>query len=77
MRIFKDANKELEKQNTELSKSEVESMQLPIERLSPFPISEGPLGVTGKTTCALCEYVLHYIQDSMTNPTTEVRVMEI
>ncbi|XP_029033068.1 prosaposin [Osmia bicornis bicornis] len=76
MRILKDANKELDKQNTELSKSEVESMQLPVERLSPFPISEGPLGVTGKETCALCEYVLHYIQETMTNPTTEDKLKQ-
>lgn len=54
----------------ERSKSEAEEMQLPIERLMP-PLLQGA-NVNGKTTCALCEYVLHYIQDSVTNPQTEV-----
>ncbi|CAK9829953.1 PSAP [Anthophora retusa] len=77
MQIFQGANKDLENNNDEqLSKSEVEAMQLPIERLVPFPMSEGLLDVKGKETCALCENVLHYIQNVITNPTTESEVKE-
>jgi saposin len=56
-------------------KSEVEEMQLPIERLTP-PLLQGA-SVSGKTTCALCEYLLHYIQDSVSNPATEVTYFKI
>lgn len=58
--------------NEQLSKSEVEAMQLPIERTVPFPVSEGLLDTKGTETCALCEYILHFIQEAITNPTTEV-----
>lgn len=63
----------------ERPKSEAEEMQLPIERLMPSPLLQGTLlkvkgDVNGKTTCALCEYVLHYIQDSVTNPAMEDKV---
>lgn len=51
-------------------------MQLPIERLVPFPMLEGSLGTQGKETCALCEYILHFIQEAITNPTTEVINLE-
>ncbi|XP_017796230.1 PREDICTED: prosaposin [Habropoda laboriosa] len=72
VRIFQGANKNLENDNDEqLSKSEVEAMQLPIERLVPFPISEGSLGINGKETCALCDMTLHYIQNTLMNPYTE------
>ncbi|CAK9795646.1 PSAP [Anthophora quadrimaculata] len=77
MQIFQGAKKDLENNNDEqLSKSEVEAMQLPIERLVPFPMSEGLLDVKGKETCALCENVLHYIQNVITNPATESEVKE-
>nr|XP_003705001.1 PREDICTED: prosaposin [Megachile rotundata]XP_012144582.1 PREDICTED: prosaposin [Megachile rotundata]XP_012144583.1 PREDICTED: prosaposin [Megachile rotundata] len=78
VRIFQSENKDLEtdKQSAELSKSEVESMQLPIERLIPFPLSEVSLDVTGTEKCTLCEYILHYIQDKMTNPVTEDKVKD-
>lgn len=54
-------------------KPEAEEMQLPIERMEPstalmFPV----LGGGNKQTCALCEYFLHYLQQTITNPTTEV-----
>lgn len=55
----------------ERPKSEAEEMQLPIERMMPFPLLQDT-NINGKTSCALCEYVLHYIQDSVTNPATEV-----
>jgi len=59
----------------ERPKLEAEEMQLPIERITP-PLLQGA-SVGGKTTCALCEYILHYIQDSMTNPATEVIYFKI
>lgn len=57
-------------------KSEAEEMQLPIERLMPFPLLQ-EAGVQGKEACALCEYLLHYIQDTITNPTNEVTNIKI
>ncbi|XP_053978368.1 prosaposin [Hylaeus volcanicus] len=75
VRMLKDSKKKFENdKHQELSEAEVESMQLPIERMLPFPISEGPLTVHGKGSCALCEYVLHYIQDSITTPVTEDKI---
>lgn len=62
--------------NEQLSKSEVEAMQLPIERTVPFPVSEDLLDTKGTETCALCEYILHFIQEAITNPTTEDKVKE-
>ncbi|XP_076766761.1 prosaposin [Xylocopa sonorina] len=77
MRIFRGANKNVETDSHEqLTKSEVEAMQLPIERLMPFPISEGALNTEGTETCALCEYVLHYLQNVITDPKTEDKVKE-
>jgi len=60
-------------------KSEVEeiellkpaAMQLPIERLIPYPLLQAQ-SVNGKEACVLCEYVLHYIQNVVTDPTNEV-----
>lgn len=72
MRVFQNANENLKSDNEELNKSQAETMQLPIERLVPFPMLEGSLGTQGKETCALCEYILHFIQEAITNPTTEV-----
>lgn len=45
-----------------------EQAQLPIERLSPPHVQ-----VEYNTElCAFCEYFLHYVQQAITNPTTEV-----
>ena len=67
MRIFQDAKNDLKNnKEEELSESEVEAMQLPIERMLPFPLSDGP--VEGNESCAACEYVLHFIQNAITNP---------
>lgn len=78
MRISQGANKNLESNSDEqLSGSEVEAMQLPIERLIPFPLSEGLLGVKGTETCALCEYILHYVQNAITYPATEEKVKQV
>lgn len=52
-------------------KSEAEEMQLPLERLIPYPLLQAS-GVNGTKACTLCEYLLHYIQDTITNPVTEV-----
>ncbi|KMQ91333.1 proactivator polypeptide, partial [Lasius niger] len=57
-------------------KSEAEEMQLPIERLMPFPLLQ-EAGIQGKEACALCEYLLHYIQDTITNPTNEEEVKQV
>ncbi|XP_050459796.1 prosaposin isoform X1 [Cataglyphis hispanica] len=57
-------------------KSEAEEMQLPIERLAPFPLLQVE-SVNGKEACALCEYLLHYIQDTVTNPAIEEKVKEV
>lgn len=76
MRVFQNANENLKSDDEELNKSQAETMQLPIERLVPFPMLEGSLGTQGKETCALCEYILHFIQEAITNPTTEVINLE-
>ncbi|EFN88386.1 prosaposin [Harpegnathos saltator] len=60
----------------ERPKSEVEEMQLPLERLVSFPLLQVE-GVEGKEACALCEYLLHYIQDAISNPVTEEKVKQI
>lgn len=74
MRVFQNANENLKNDNEELNKSQAETMQLPIERLVPFPMLGESLGTQGKETCALCEYILHFIQEAITNPTTEEKV---
>ncbi|XP_020280351.1 prosaposin [Pseudomyrmex gracilis] len=53
-------------------KSEAEEMQLPIERMMPSLLLSPDYGsIENKQTCALCEYILHYIQDTISSPTTE------
>ncbi|OAD53035.1 Proactivator polypeptide [Eufriesea mexicana] len=71
---FQSKNKNLVGDNKQLSESEVEAMQLPIERLVPFPISEGLLGTEGTEVCALCEYILHFLQDEVTDPNSEDKI---
>lgn len=67
--------KEIESGSEELSESEVEALQLPIERIMPIPTLQGQ--VNGKQTCALCEYVLHYVQQAITDPATEDKVKHV
>ena len=55
----------------EYPKSEAEEMQLPLERLMPLPLVQSE-SVDGMKACTFCEYLLHYIQDAITNPVTEV-----
>lgn len=76
--LAESAKKLLKNDNHEkqLTSSEVEAMQLPVERLFPFPLSEGGLNVQGKEMCALCEYILHYLQDQITDPANEEQVKE-
>lgn len=57
-------------------KSEAKEMQLPIERLIPFSLLQAE-SVNGKEACALCEYLLHYIQDTVTDPANEVTNIKI
>ncbi|XP_043672943.1 prosaposin [Vespula pensylvanica] len=69
-------NKKIDTKN---NNTEVEEMQLPIER---YGISfNGPkisqTGAESKEGCALCEYVLHYIQIAITDPTNEEKVKQI
>lgn len=52
-------------------KSEAEEMQLPLERFMPYPLLQSE-SINGTQACTLCEYLLHYIQDAITNPITEV-----
>lgn len=46
-----------------------EMMQLPIERIFP---SFGAPEVYNQQTCVFCEYLLHYLQEAITEPATEV-----
>lgn len=46
-----------------------EQAQLPIERLMPPHTQE----LYNSQTCVFCEYFLHYVQQFMTRPSTEVR----
>ncbi|XP_012276553.1 prosaposin [Orussus abietinus] len=57
--------------------TEADEMQLPIERLVPFHLSLPNMDVKGKETCALCEYFLHYVQQAITNPTTEEEMKQV
>lgn len=61
------------------SDSEAEQMQLPIQRIhTPFSSLAFPqMDVKGRTTCAFCEYLLHYLQQAITTPSTEVSFLEI
>lgn len=54
-------------------KSEAEEMQLPLERFMPYPLLQSE-SVDGTGACTLCEYLLHYIQDAISNPVTEVNI---
>lgn len=53
---------------------EAETMQLPLERMMPFPIKTELDNVDSKESCALCEYVLHFIQQEITKPETEAKL---
>ncbi|XP_033329739.2 prosaposin isoform X1 [Megalopta genalis] len=81
LRIFQNSNKNVKSKKEEkskpLSESEIEGMQLDISRMFPFPLSEGPVKVNGKSYCVICEYILHYIQETLSNRTTEETVKRI
>lgn len=59
-------------------KSEAEEMQLPIERMMPPLFLFPDYGsIENKQACALCEYILHYIQETVSSPATEVINLKI
>lgn len=59
-------------------KTEADEMQLPIERLQPFATLALPnMDVEGQKTCAFCEYLLHYLQQAITSPTTEDQMKQV
>lgn len=60
-------NMGLEKSPIEILESP-EQAQLPIERLTPPHVQI----LYDTQLCTFCEYFLHYIQQAITNPTTEV-----
>lgn len=63
----------------EIEKTEAEEMQLPIERImGPSVIIGAPqMDLEGKKECAFCEYLMHYLQQAITNPTTEDEVKQV
>lgn len=79
LRIFQNSNKDVkpkkEEKSKPLSELEIEGMQLDIDRMFPFPLSEGP--VKNGKYCTICEYVVHNIQTSLTNPVTEEKVKDV
>lgn len=56
-----------DKTSVKVIKPQPEEMQLPIERIAPF---EDVL--YNKEVCVFCEYFLHYIQQAISLPSTEV-----
>lgn len=48
----------------------VEEQQLPIERVMPPELTV----LYNKEVCEFCEYFLHFVQQEITNPKTEVSV---
>lgn len=55
------------------SASEAAAMQLPNDKLlGPSTLSFVNTDVEGQKTCAFCEYLMHYLQQVITNPSTEV-----
>lgn len=81
MEIMNEAKEKLIKNEAKVTheRTEAEEMQLPIERMH-LPIFESvpfPTGLAGSQSCALCEYLLHYIQQAITNPITEEKVKHV
>ena len=48
-------------------------LQLPIERVMPQTVQE----LYNEQACAFCEYLLHYIQMAITNPSTEQEIKDV
>jgi hypothetical protein len=48
--------------------ADVEKTQLPIERMMPQTV----VYINNKNVCVFCQYFLHYVQQAITNPKTEV-----
>jgi hypothetical protein len=47
---------------------DVENAQLPVDRMLPQTV----LYVSNKEECVFCQYFLHYVQQAITDPKTEV-----
>ncbi|XP_022910966.2 prosaposin [Onthophagus taurus] len=52
-----------------------EMMQLPIERV--FPPFGAPNEVYNQQACVFCEYLLHYLQEAITEPSSESEIKRI
>lgn len=52
------------------SSKEIQSAQLPIDTLLSAPNPQ--LLVDGGNWCPMCEYFLHFVQETMASPKTEV-----
>ncbi|KAI4487508.1 hypothetical protein M0804_005657 [Polistes exclamans] len=60
--------------------TEIEEMQLPFERYGVSfgsSIASQQTDIGSKEGCALCEYILHYIQNAITDPSNEEKVKEM
>lgn len=65
-------------QRTIYPKTEADEMQLPAERYQPFATLFLPnMDVEGEKTCTFCEYLMHYLQQVITSPTTEEQVKQV
>jgi hypothetical protein len=47
---------------------DVENAQLPVDRMLPLTV----VYVNNKEECVFCQYFLHYVQQAVTDPKTEV-----
>lgn len=69
--------KKQEQSKHELRTSEIEEMQLPIERLGTSGVLGSAMNVKGKESCAFCEYLMHYLQKAITSPASEVNFLQL
>lgn len=78
VRIFSNS-KTNAKSNDKHYNTEAEEMQLPLKKyhVSFNGLQTSPAGAEGTKTCALCEYILHFVQEAITNPITEKKVKEV
>lgn len=56
------------------SAKEIQNAQLPIDTLLMAPNPE--LLVDGGNWCTMCEYFLHFVQENMASPKTEVNFID-
>jgi hypothetical protein len=48
--------------------ADVQNAQLPVDRMLPQTVMD----VSNKEECVFCQYFLHYVQQAITDPKTEV-----